>query len=300
MVGRLFQIVYLLMERECISTRELAQKLEVSVRTIYRDIEKLSEARIPIYTTRGRNGGVSLLPDFVLNKKVLSEEEKSEILSSMRLMGTVAYDHEKEALQRLEDFFGEVAQDWIEIELDGWSDGGFDKERFKQLKDAVLMRKKITFNYVKVHDVTYRKVRPCKLVFKHQAWYLYAFCEERQNFRYFKFHRMYHLEVTEERFEPLLIPKRENTYKIQATDYEVVVAIDKCMAFRAFDDFHATDIKEEKDRYIFTIKKANETWIMSYVLSYGQYAEVLSPESLRKEIAQTIRMISEKYEESDV
>ena len=72
MVGRLFQIVYLLMENEHLSARELADRLEVSVRTINRDIEKLSEARIPIYTTRGRDGGVSLLPDFVLNKKVLS------------------------------------------------------------------------------------------------------------------------------------------------------------------------------------------------------------------------------------
>ena len=117
MVGRLFQIVYLLMENEHLSARELADRLEVSVRTINRDIEKLSEARIPIYTTRGRDGGVSLLPDFVLNKKVLTDEEKSGILSSMRLMGTVAYDDEKEALQRLEDFFGEAAQDWIETEL---------------------------------------------------------------------------------------------------------------------------------------------------------------------------------------
>ena len=106
MVGRLFQIVYLLMENEHLSARELADRLEVSVRTINRDIEKLSEARIPIYTTRGRDGGVSLLPDFVLNKKVLTDEEKCGILSSMRLMETVAYDDEKEALQRLEDFFG--------------------------------------------------------------------------------------------------------------------------------------------------------------------------------------------------
>lgn len=86
MVGRLFQIVYLLMENESLSARELADKLEVSVRTINRDIEKLSEARIPVYTTRGRAGGISLLPDFVLNKKVLSEEEKSGICTHFVLL----------------------------------------------------------------------------------------------------------------------------------------------------------------------------------------------------------------------
>ena len=108
MVARLFQIVYLLMERDSMTAKELADKLEVSVRTINRDIEKLSEARIPIYATRGRGGGISLLSDFVLNKKVLTEEEKSSILSSMKVLGTVAYDDEKQALSRLEDFFGDM------------------------------------------------------------------------------------------------------------------------------------------------------------------------------------------------
>lgn len=296
MVGRLFQIVYLLMENDCISAKELARKLEVSVRTINRDIEKLSEARIPIYTTRGRDGGVSLLPDFVLNKKVLSEEEKSGILSSMRLMGTVAYDDEKEALRRLEDFFGEVSQDWIEIELDTWGEGYFDKERFKLLKNAVLTRKKVTFDYMKMGDVSHRKVRPCKLVFRSQAWYLYAFCEERQNFRYFKFHRMNHLTVTEERFEPLSLPQEEvKHYVRQTTNFRAVIAIDKCMAYRAFDEMNASNVEEEEDRFLFTVENANENWITGYVLSYGQHAEVISPPKLREEIVKTIEVLTGKY-----
>lgn len=296
MVGRLFQIVYLLMENDCISAKELARKLEVSVRTINRDIEKLSEARIPIYTTRGRDGGVSLLPDFVLNKKVLSEEEKSGILSSMRLMGTVAYDDEKEALRQLEDFFGEVSQDWIEIELDTWGEGYFDKERFKLLKNAVLTRKKVTFDYMKMGDVSHRKVRPCKLVFRSQAWYLYAFCEERQNFRYFKFHRMNHLTVTEERFEPLSLPQEEEKHYIsQTSNFRAVIAIDKCMAYRAFDEMNASNVEEEEDRFLFTVENANENWITGYVLSYGQHAEVISPPKLREEIVRTIEVLAGKY-----
>ena len=102
MVSRLFQIVYILMEKEKVTAKELAEKLEVSVRTINRDIEKLSEARIPVYATKGRSGGISLLSDFVLNKKVLTEEEKSSILSSMRVMEAVAYEDEQQALNRLD------------------------------------------------------------------------------------------------------------------------------------------------------------------------------------------------------
>lgn len=300
MVGRLFQIVYLLMENEHLSARELANKLEVSVRTINRDIEKLSEARIPIYTTRGRDGGISLLPDFVLNKKVLSQEEKSGILSSMRLMGTVAYDDEKEALQRLEDFFGEVAQDWIEIELDTWGDGNFDKERFRLLKNAVLTRKKVIFDYVKMGDVSHRKVRPCKLVFRSQAWYLYAFCEERQDFRYFKFHRMNHLTVTEERFEPLSVPKAETGHYVKQEDtFRAIVAIDKCMAYRAFDELYMAKVEEEQDRFIFTIENADESWFLNYILSYGPYAEVLSPANIRDKMVHAIELLSQKYKMDD-
>ena len=166
MVARLFQIVYLLMERDSMTAKELADKLEVSVRTINRDIEKLSEARIPIYATRGRGGGISLLPDFVLNKKVLTEEEKSSILSSMKVLGTVAYDDEKQALNRLEDFFGEVAQDWIEIELDTWNEGNFDQDRFRQLKGAILSHKKLSFDYMKKGIPEFRTIRPFKLVFR--------------------------------------------------------------------------------------------------------------------------------------
>ena len=296
MVGRLFQIVYLLMENEHLSARELADRLEVSVRTINRDIEKLSEARIPIYTTRGRDGGVSLLPDFVLNKKVLTDEEKSGILSSMKLMGTVAYDDEKEALQRLEDFFGEAAQDWIEIELDNWGEGYFDKERFGQLKHAVLTRKKVTFGYMKQGDISHRKVRPCKLVFRAQSWYLYAFCEERQAFRYFKFHRMRHLEVTDERFDPLSPPKGETNYYVsQKKTFQAIVAIDKCMAYRAFDEMNPSQVKEEDDRFIFTVEDAEESWFFGYVLSYGQYAEVLSPTDIRDAMIHIIEKMVGNY-----
>lgn len=297
MVGRLFQIVYLLMERESITANELAEKLEVSVRTINRDIEKLSEARIPIFATRGRGGGISLLPDFVLNKKVLSEEEKTSILSSMKIMGTVAYEDEQQALLRLEEFFGETAQDWIEIELDNWGEGAFDKERFKSLKDAILTHKVVTFEYIKKNEISNRKVHPCKLVFRSNSWYLFAFCEMRKDFRYFKFHRMRNLEITKERFEPMRMPEenKENHYLKPEPSFEATVAIDKCMAYRAVDELSMKDVVDDGKRLIFQIKEAKNSWFYDYVFSYGPYAEVLEPEDVRNEVARRVEMLYKKY-----
>lgn len=83
-INRLFEIVYILLDKKRVTSRELAERFEVSSRTIYRDIETLSAAGIPVYMSKGKGGGISLLPDFVLNKAVITDEEKEEILSSLK------------------------------------------------------------------------------------------------------------------------------------------------------------------------------------------------------------------------
>lgn len=300
MVGRLFQIIYILMEKESVTAGELAERLEVSVRTINRDIEKLSEARIPIYATRGRSGGISLLSDFVLNKTVLSEEEKSSILSSMRVLGTVSYEDEKQAITRLEEFFGKASYDWIEIEFDSWGKGNFDKEKFKLLKDAILNHKIIEFEYAGHREMTNRCVNPYKLVFRSQAWYIYAFCHLRQNFRYFKLRRMDKITVLEDRFRPENIAnnEEENKYMVHKDTFTAVVAIDKKMAYRAFDELPKEDVIEEEDRFIYTVPNAQRDWFLDYVLSYGEYAEVIYPEEVRNELSEKIEKMCDRYRPS--
>ena len=296
MVSRLFQIVYILMEKEKVTAKELAEKLEVSVRTINRDIEKLSEARIPVYATKGRSGGISLLSDFVLNKKVLTEEEKSSILSSMRVMEAVAYEDEQQALNRLEEFFGESAQDWIEVELDSWGQGGFDQERFRLLKDAVLRHKKITFEYMGMKESSSRKVQPHKLVFRSQSWYVYGFCELRLDFRYFKFRRIEKLTVTEERFVPRELPEEKAHYVEMEDTFEATFAIDKCMAYRVCDELPVHLAKAENGRFIFTAPNAHESWFYNYIFSYGPYAEVLGPAEVRREMEKRVEQIYNRYQ----
>lgn len=295
MVSRLFQIVYILMERESVTASELAEKLEVSIRTINRDIEKLSEARIPVYASRGRNGGISLIPDFVLNKKVLSEEEKTDILSSMRVMSAVGYEDEQKALSKLEEFFGESAQDWIEVELDSWGQGEFNKERFMLLKKAVLNHHKLRFGYNSTKGNSVRTVRPGKLVFRSQAWYLYAFCELRNEFRYFKINRMEDIEVLAEHFVPDKFPKEEKHYIEFSEPFEATFAVDKKLAYRIVDELPMKDAIEEENRYIFKVPDARKGWFYDYVLSLGPYAEVLSPKEVRDEMKKRVTKLYNVY-----
>lgn len=91
-IHRLFQIVYILLDRKIVTAKELADYFEVSTRTIYRDVETLSGAGIPVYMNKGKGGGITLLPEFVLNKAVITEKEKEEILSSLNAIGAVSLE----------------------------------------------------------------------------------------------------------------------------------------------------------------------------------------------------------------
>ena len=102
--SRLFQILYHLLQHSQATAPQLAEKLEVSVRTIYRDIDALSSAGIPVYTEAGRNGGIHLMEDFVLDRSLLSKQEKQEILSALQSLSAVG--HDLAILEKLSGLFG--------------------------------------------------------------------------------------------------------------------------------------------------------------------------------------------------
>ena len=135
--SRLFKILYYLLEKGQATAPELAEKFEVSVRTIYRDIDALSGAGIPIYAEAGRNGGIHLMNDFVLDKAVLSEEEKQEILVALQSIN-ITKDSSSQTLQKLSAIFQLHSENWLEVDFSGWGNKEFDNEKFELLKSAVI------------------------------------------------------------------------------------------------------------------------------------------------------------------
>ncbi len=102
--NRLFEIIYILMQKKKVTAKELADRFEVSTRTIYRDIETLSSANIPIYSSKGKGGGIGLLEEYVLNKTILSEEEQNQILFALQGTKKVSGQDEKDILEKLSLF----------------------------------------------------------------------------------------------------------------------------------------------------------------------------------------------------
>lgn len=145
--SRLFKIVYHLLDKGQATAPELAEKFEVSVRTIYRDIDALSEAGIPIYAEAGRNGGIHLMSDFVLNRAVLSEDEKQEILTALQSINTAKNSQNSQTLQKLSGMFQLNSENWLEIDFSRWGNQSFDNEKFELLKSAIIQCKTVKIQY---------------------------------------------------------------------------------------------------------------------------------------------------------
>ena len=142
--NRLFEIIYILLNKKSVPARELAEQFGVSTRTIYRDIDTLSLAGIPIYTEKGKGGGISLLPDFVLNKSILSEQEQNEILAALHGLSNVKTAETNQILKKLSTVFNKTAANWLEVDFSDWS---YNNDYFNYFKFAILERRIAEFDY---------------------------------------------------------------------------------------------------------------------------------------------------------
>ncbi len=293
--SRLFKIVYYLLDRGQATAPELAERFEVSVRTIYRDIDALSAAGIPIYAEAGRNGGIRLMHDFVLDHAVLSGEEKREILAALQSINITRNIAESQTLQKLSALFALPSENWLEIDFSRWGNQGFDKEKFELLKTAVIHCRQIRIRYAR-SDGTERErtVQPYRLVYRSKAWYLKAFCMEKQEMRTFKLNRILELALLEESFVRRNFPEEseddEGNYPL------VTLRFPKEMAYRVYDEFDGSQIERQENGDLIAAARMPEgAWLISFLLSFGTQVEILSPAYLREEIVRQAEKIVEKY-----
>ena len=173
--SRLFRILYYLLDKGRATAPELAEKFEVSVRTIYRDVDAISSAGIPIYVTTGRNGGIQFLDNYVLDKSFFSDSEKLEILSALQSLSAVQYPEVDTILKKIGAVFQTGLTHWIDVDFSRWgSIAESENSLFRQLKQAIFESREITFEYHNsAGDNGKRNVYPHQLVYKDKAWYLY-------------------------------------------------------------------------------------------------------------------------------
>lgn len=299
MLNRLFQIVYLLMEKPQMTAKELADIFEVSERTIYRDIDKLTIAGIPIYTNQGKYGGISILSDYVLDKAVLTTEEKNKIMESLNALNEVSVSVDNDSISKLRSFLGEEYQDWIEIEFSGWRNSKEDTAVFEQIKSAILEHCYMEIVYSgNQKGLVERKIKPIKLCFKDQAWYLYAYCCLREDYRFFKLKRISKITVLDSHFEPervgKVLPEINNKYSAYQQNIQVVLEISQEMAFRAYEELNNIEVMDS-GKLLCNIEVTDINWFISYVLSYGSHIRVLEPVEVKEKVMQEIEKMKGLY-----
>ena len=292
--SRLFKIVYYLLNKGQATAPELAEKFEVSVRTIYRDVDALSEAGIPVYAEAGRNGGIHLMKDFVLNKTVLSKQEKQEILTALQSIHSVQNMGSSETLQKLSALFRLSSQNWLEVDFSRWGSRESDNKKFELLKSAVIHKKCMQIRYASSYEaISERVVHPYKLVYKARAWYLQAFCTVRQDWRTFRCNRILDLQILNESFPHREFPKSAESYEGKAD--QITLRFPKEMTYRVYDEFDETQIqRQDNGDLIVSARMSADKWLVGFLLSFGTQVDVLSPAHLKNALAQQARLIYEK------
>lgn len=297
-INRLIEMVYILLEKKTVTAKELSDHFEVSQRTIYRDIDNLSVAGIPIYTNKGKGGGISLLDSFVLNKSMLSDKEQVEILSSLQTLKALNVQDLDPVLNKLSAIFGKSNTNWIDVDFSRWGSNPEERERFNIFKNAILNRKLVSFDYYgSKGEKTERTVEPLKLLFKGYAWYVYAFCHTRKDLRIFKVSRIKNLILKEMSFthnapENMVMELKEfNTETVK-----IVLKIQSRMGFRVLDEFDHDSIKENPDgSFLVTVELPDEEWLYGYILSFGNDAEVIEPKYIRDCLKNILEECMKKY-----
>lgn len=304
MINRLLGIVYILMNKGTVTAAELAERFEVSVRTIYRDIDALSMAGIPVYTTKGRNGGISLTEQFVLDKMLVSKQEQQQILAALASLKETGAHEGEEILGKLGDFFREKPENWVAIDFSDWS--GRRKELFNQIRDAILNKHVLQFDYYGQYgEMSSRCVEPVQLLFKEYTWYVRAFCRTRQAMRLFKVLRMKRVVVLEETFTPRenidYMPEDEQLMSdANLTNHgetaNITIWIDKKEAYRIYDRFEEEEITVLPDgNFQVQMHCLLDDWIYGVILSFGPSAQVLKPKFVKQEIYKKIKKMYKKY-----
>ena len=298
-INRLFEIIYLLLNKKFMTANELAEHFEVSVRTIYRDIDTLSLAGIPIYALQGKGGGISLLEHYVLDKSVLSEREQNEILYALQSMTVTQVPEADKVLDKLSSLFNKSRTNWIEVDFSPWGSDDKGFSQFTQIKDAILSHRIIEFNYFgSSGEKTSRRVEPMKLIFKINAWYLQAYCQTRNELRMFKIVRMADVRITEDPFTQMIPEHLPGGGQLQETQkwIELCFNISADGAYRVYDEFEEKEITKNTDGSFTIMTTLPESdWLIRYILSFGSEAEVKSPQHIRDMLQLELSKIAMRY-----
>ena len=300
---RLIGILSILLQKEKCTAPELAEKFEVSRRTINRDIDTLCKAGIPVSTLQGAGGGIRIMEGYRMDRTLLTSRDMQMILAGLRSLDSVSgssyYAQLMEKLQAgASDFVS--GRDSMLIDLSSWYKESL-APKISLIQDAIEERRQIAFHYFAPGGESVRMAEPYYLIFKWSSWYVWGWCRKREDFRMFKLNRMEELKKTEEKFVPKQVPMPDlSNERIFPANIRVKVLFEPDAKWRLVEEFGPHCFKEQEDgRLLFEMDYTDESSLMGWLLTFGEKARVLEPAEVREKLLKTAESIAAIYRKED-
>nr|WP_278331099.1 YafY family protein [Clostridium magnum] len=293
-------MIYILLGKKSTTAKELAEHFGVSTRTIYRDIDVLSSAGISIYMNKGHGGGIHLMKNYTLTRALISDLESKNLMLTIKAIQATQYLELDSILEKLGAIFNNTSDyNFVEVDFSHWGSCPNNQNKFNHLKLATLHQNIIKFDYVNAYGQKSKWLaEPEKLIFKNNAWYMVAFCRQRQEHRIFKISRLKKLEILDETFDKKVLT--EDPLKEWNTASQSLIPLKLCFKahvlnrlYHYFDDSFIT-LNDDGSFTLEALLPEGE-WLYSYILSFGSSVEVIEPEHIRKAISYEIKQVSKLY-----
>lgn len=298
---RLISMIYMLLNNEVVSASALAEKYDVSQRTIYRDIDAICAAGIPVVSYQGVNGGYGIIETYKMDRSLLGSYDIGSLITILHSMSTV-FDDERamETVRKLQTIQKEERSPNMSMDM-----GSRRKynESLRILRTAITTRNVVQFEYINgKNERANRSVEPVSLHYQNDSWYLFGYCRSRNDYREFRLSRIAHLLVMPERYERRhdATPKRMSFEEFRRGDHvDVLLHFSNESLARALDFFYDAERSFNPDGSL-TIKLKLDNaegakWLLNIVLSFGNEVEIVEPLELRQTLKENLEKMLQRY-----
>lgn len=299
-IDRLIGILSVLLQEEKVTAPELAEKFEVSRRTINRDIENLCKAGIPISTSQGVGGGISIMDGYRMDRTILTSKDMQMILAGLRSLDSVSGSHYYgQLMEKIKTGSSEYVNgsESILIDLSSWYKDSLPP-KIEMIQSAIEERRILRFHYYAPNGDSIREIEPYFLIFKWSSWYVYGFCLLREDFRMFKLNRMDKIIFGEvfPRGRTVPMPDLPND-TIYPAKTKVKAIFDPSMKWQLVEEFGKDSFTVQSDgSLLFEHDYSDDESLLSWMLSCRDQVTVLEPESVREKLYRITSDIAKKYE----
>lgn len=296
-IERLIGIITTLQQKERVTAPYLAEKFEVSRRTINRDIEDICRAGIPIVTIQGKNGGISLMKGFALDTTVFTKQELSAVFTGLKTLDSVSFSRNADKLASkmgASDAFDLI--DCMTIDLASFYKSSLSS-KIELIKKGISERKCLAFHYYYNKGEADKLIEPYRIYFMWSDWYVFGYCRQRQDFRLYKLRRLWDLQLSEESYEARAIPDEKLQFGAHMTDDYFVTAIyDPDVKYMLVEQYGPNSFSVMEDGRLYAkwgFSSAEDA--LSWFLGLGDKVKVIEPSEMVEKMKKALATISEKY-----